>query len=136
MSLQTGSRYLRTLGAALLLPGMLLLSSCGKSGGGGGVAGPTPPAAPASVSVTPGDASNTITWASVTGATSYNVYWKVGSGATTADTKMTNVTSGMVHTGLTNGTLYSYVVTAVGAGGESSASSQATGTPTARPISV
>lgn len=127
---RTGIRVTRALGMALLLPAMLMMSSCGKSGGGG-VAGPTPPAAPTNLVVTPGDAQNAVSWSSVSGATSYNLYWKVGSGATTADNKMSNVTSGMVHSGLTNGTLYSYVVTAVGAGGESGASSQASGTPTA-----
>ena len=85
----------------------------------------SPPSAPAGVAATPGDTVNTVTWNAVTGATSYNIYWSTTSGVTTATgTKISAVSSPYVHTGLTNGTAYYYIVTAVNAGGESAASSQ------------
>jgi len=72
-----------------------------------------------------------ISWSSVSGATSYNIYWSTTSGVTkTTGTKITGGTSPYTHTGLTNGTTYYYVVTAVNSYGESSESSQVTGTPT------
>ena len=72
-----------------------------------------------------------ISWSSVSGATSYNIYWSTTSGVTkTTGTKLTGVTSPYTHTGLTNGTTYYYVVTAVNSYGESSESSQVSGTPT------
>ncbi len=56
----------------------------------------------------------TITWSDVTGATSYNLYRGTASGVTTATgTKIESVTSPYTDTGLTNGTDYYYIVTAV-----------------------
>jgi len=71
-----------------------------------------------------------ISWSSVSGATSYNIYWSTTSGVTkTTGTKITGGTSPYAHTGLTNGTTYYYVVTAVNSYGESSESSQVSATP-------
>ena len=71
-----------------------------------------------------------ISWTSVSGATSYNIYWSTTSGVTkTTGTKITGATSPYTHTGRTNGTTYYYVVTAVNGYGESSESSQVSGTP-------
>ena len=86
--------------------------------------------APTGLGAVGGNAQNTVSWTSVTGATSYNLYWSTSSGVTTSNgTKISGVTSPYSHTGLTNGTTYYYIVTAVNAGGESSASGQASATP-------
>ncbi len=90
---------------------------------------PQAPSAPANVSATAGDAQVTVGWDAVTGAVSYNVYWKNAAGVTTADTVITNATPPYVHIGLTNGTAYYYVVTAVNANGESALSSEVSATP-------
>ncbi|MBU0927410.1 MAG: hypothetical protein KKA67_06650 [Spirochaetes bacterium] len=87
---------------------------------------PEPPSAPENLGVEGGDARVTVSWSSVVGATSYNLYWSTDSGVTpVTGTKLAGVASGYVHTGLTNGTTYYYVATAIGEGGESPASSRA-----------
>jgi hypothetical protein len=63
----------------------------------------------------------------------YNLYWSTTSGVTTANgTKIGGISgTNYTQTGLTNGTTYYYVVTAVDTGGESPASNQAMATPVA-----
>jgi peptidoglycan/xylan/chitin deacetylase (PgdA/CDA1 family) len=88
-----------------------------------------PPAAPGAVTATGGNGKNTIAWDTVEGATSYNIYWSITSGvAKTTGTKITYVSSPYTQTGITNGTTYYYVVTAVSPFGESIESQQATST--------
>lgn len=90
-----------------------------------------PPAAPTGVLATSGNSQVTITWSSVTGANSYNIYWSTTSGVTKlTGNKFTSVTSPYVHTGLTNGIPIYYVVTAVNSAGESADSTQASAMPT------
>jgi len=91
----------------------------------------TVPAAPSNLAVsgTPTTSAINLTWSSVPTATSYNVYWSTSSGVTkTNGTKIASVTSPYNHTGLTSGTNYYYIVTAVNAGGESAASTQLSAT--------
>lgn len=96
------------------------------------VAPPPPPSAPKGVSITSGNAQATLTWQTVTGATSYNVYYRTSPGVTIANgTKIANTSSGTPITGLTNGTAYYFVVVAEGAGGEGAESSEVGATPTA-----
>lgn len=87
------------------------------------------PQAPTGVIASPGNGEVTITWPAVASATSYNIYWSTTSGVTTNGTEITGVTNPYIQTGLTNGTPYYYVVTAVNSNGESMASSQVTATP-------
>ncbi|HEU0188763.1 MAG TPA: fibronectin type III domain-containing protein, partial [Gallionella sp.] len=108
----------------------LFISACG---GGGSTASPsaaTVPLAPVGVTATTGDAQIQLGWAAVSGATSYNVYYRTSAGVTAANgTKIASATSGGPITGLTNGTTYYFVVTAVNAAGESAVSSEVNATP-------
>ncbi len=95
---------------------------------------PPPPPAPAGLSATGGDAQVFLSWSASAGAASYVVKRGTASGG-----PYTNIATGVVATGLTdaavmNGTIYYYVVTAVGIGGESGNSNQASATPSAPPI--
>jgi fibronectin type 3 domain-containing protein len=90
---------------------------------------PTIPAAPVNVSAIGGTNQVTISWDAVSGATSYNIYWSTTSGVTIANgTKIANASSPAVQSGLSAGTAYYYIVTAVNSAGESSPSAQATAT--------
>src|SRR3990170_4060592 len=88
------------------------------------------PAAPTGVSVSPGWSKNTISWNSVTGATSYNLYWSNSPGVTKeTGTKIAGLSSGYVHGDLEDGTPYYYIVTGVNEVGEGPASAEVSGTP-------
>src|SRR5208337_4572358 len=72
------------------------------------------PAAPSGATATPGNSQATVSWSAVTGATSYDLYWSTTTGVTKDNgTKIANVTSPYTQTGLTNGTTYYYVLTAI-----------------------
>jgi hypothetical protein len=85
-----------------------------------------PPAAPTVNTAASAEGGQVVlSWSSVTGATSYNIYYSKSSGAGTAGTKVSGVTATSYTIGdLTNWSTYYFVVTAVGAGGESTASNQ------------
>jgi titin len=85
------------------------------------------PAAPVLVSANPGTGQVTVTWNASAGATSYNLYRdgvKIVTGAT----------SPYVDSTVSNGTTYSYTVTAVNTGGESGQSNAKSATPTAASV--
>lgn len=94
-----------------------------------------PPASiPIGITATPGNTSVTIAWNPVNNATSYNIYYATKSGVKkTTGTKIANATSPRTMFGLTNNTTYYFVVTAVGAGGESSESGEVSATPVPPP---
>src|SRR3989338_2584496 len=72
------------------------------------------PSAPTGVTADAGNGQVSVSWTSVSDATSYNIYSSTTSVVTKlTGTKLTNGTSPYSHTGLTNGTTYYYVVTAV-----------------------
>ncbi|MDM8007430.1 MAG: fibronectin type III domain-containing protein, partial [Phycisphaerae bacterium] len=89
---------------------------------------PVPPV-PTGLSATPGNGQVALAWNISAGATSYNVKRSTTSGGpyTTIASPTTN---SYTNTGLTNGTTYYYVVSAVNAAGESANSSQVSATPT------
>lgn len=87
-----------------------------------------PPAAPTGLSATAGNAQVSLSWSASNGATSYNIKRSTTSGGPYSTVGTATVTN-YVNTGLTNGTTYHYVVTAVNSGGESGNSSQSSTTP-------
>jgi len=94
------------------------------------------PAVPTGQTAVGGTGQVTLSWTTVSNATSYNLYYATTSGVTkTSGTKITSVTSPYVQTGLTAGTTYFYVVTAANSAGESAASAEAAaGTASAPPV--
>lgn len=125
-----GSRTIRVL-AVVLLAG--LISGCGgglgsSSGPGMTPPAPTAPATPSALAATAGNQQVGLTWTASSGATSYHV-----KRATTSGGPYTQIAAptapGYTDTGLTNGTSYFYVVSALNAAGESANSSQASATP-------
>ena len=99
------------------------------------------PNAPYNVEATAGDGNVSLTWGNVSTATSYRIYYSTSSGVGTSsdnnvsftadmDEDSSDFTSTYTINGLTNGTIYFFVVTAIDEeGDESSASAQVSATP-------
>jgi chitodextrinase len=84
------------------------------------------PAAPTNVLAVSGNASATVSWTPVSGASSYNIYYSTSQSVSkTNGTKITGASNPRTVTGLSNNTPYWFVVTAVNTGGESADSSPA-----------
>lgn len=100
-------------------------SGGGSQGGGNQVSAPS---APTGLTATAGNQQVGLTWAAVSGATSYHVKRSTTSGS---GYTQVGAPSSATYTdsGLTNGTRYYYVVSAVNAAGESSNSSEVSATP-------
>ncbi|GAA2723543.1 DNRLRE domain-containing protein [Cellulomonas aerilata] len=75
------------------------------------------PAVPAGLRATQGDARVTLNWTAATGVANYRVYRD----GTALPTLVAGSASSYINTGLTNGTLYEYAITALDAGGNESA---------------
>lgn len=95
---------------------------------------PGPPGAPASVYALDGAGQLQLWWSSVSGATGYRVYWSTAAGVSPASGARIDVTSGPhTHGGLSNGTRYHYVVTALTSAGEGPPSTEVSAVPSAPP---
>jgi pectate disaccharide-lyase len=89
-----------------------------------------PPAAPTGLTAAAGNAQVGLSWTASSGAASYNIKRAtVSSGPYTSVGTATSAS--FTNTGLTNGTTYYYVVSAVNAAGESPNSAQVSGIPSA-----
>jgi predicted carbohydrate-binding protein with CBM5 and CBM33 domain len=88
------------------------------------------PAAPTNPSATAGNAQVVVSWTAATGATGYNVKRSTTNGGPYSNVGANVTGTSFTNTGLTNGTTYYYVVTALNANGESPVSTQVSGTPT------
>jgi fibronectin type 3 domain-containing protein len=99
---------------------------------GGGSSG-----APSNLQATAGNGQVTLSWSAVSGASGYTLYWASATGVGTATGTAIPISStGHVHTGLTNGQAYYYVVTASVGGLETAASSEASATPTGSTVTL
>jgi glucuronoarabinoxylan endo-1,4-beta-xylanase len=115
---------LRLLSAlSVILLSVFIGCGGGYGGGSGGGGGTTVPAAPAGVTVTPGNSQVMLSWSAAAGATGYYANRATVSGgpytqlAATANTTFTD-------TALTNGTNYYYVITAYNSAGIGARSSE------------
>jgi predicted carbohydrate-binding protein with CBM5 and CBM33 domain len=87
------------------------------------------PSAPTGVAATAGNAQVVVSWAAASGATGYNVKRSTTNGGPYTNVAANTGATSFTNTGLTNGTTYYYVVTALNASGESPISTQVSGTP-------
>jgi cellulose 1,4-beta-cellobiosidase len=101
-----------------------------------------PPATPANPDVVLGNGQNALVWSPGTGsdfaAAGYYVYWTGDGSVPTKETpgRLSCSATTCVHTGLRNGTIYSYCVTAWNAAGESAESAVVRGAPVDAPSPV
>jgi len=109
-----------------LVAGLALATGCGGSGSSGG--GGNPPSAPTGVTATAGNQQVSLSWNASAGATSYNVK-RGGASGGPYTTVSSPTTTSYNDTGVSNGTTYFYVVSAVNTYGESGNSSQVSAMP-------
>jgi hypothetical protein len=126
------SRLRKNLAFALIVAAVFstLLLSCQQSLNVGG----NKPSQPTNLVATAGDSKVTLTWDAATDASSYTVYFAAGSTvsvATNDGTKNAGSATTATVSGLTNGDIYAFGVTAVNENGTSALSGVRTATPNA-----
>lgn len=121
------------MNSRLLIAASLFLALIGCGGGGGSSTPPPPaPATPTGVIATPKDGYVLLDGNPIPNATGFNVYWSTTSGVTPATgNKIYGTVTPQAHTGLTNGTTYYYVVTALNGPSESGPSTEVSAKPVA-----
>ncbi len=92
---------------------------------------PAIPTVPSGLAATSGDARVSLTWTAVTGASTYNVKRSAASGGPFENVNTGLTAASFTDTGLTNGSTYFYVVSAVNTAGESGNSTSVEAKPTA-----
>ena len=133
------NRYRHSIPALLVLFSVILLCGCGGgSGGDNGPVVPVPPAGspskPLNLIAVSGDGQASISWNTVSSATTYTLYWGTSPGISTSSTKISGLTTtSYTHTGLTNSTAYYYRLTASNSSGESLQSDETSTTPLGNP---
>jgi len=95
----------------------------------------TAPAAPTGVNATAGNGEVTVSWTGVAGATSYNIYRSTSPGSQGLKVGSSSATTYLDATA-SNGTTYSYAVTADNAAGEGQASTPSSGVTPTVPLTV
>lgn len=81
---------------------------------------PTIPAPPGGISASGGAEQATVSWSAVSDAASYNLYWSTSPTVTKTDgSRVSGISSPYTKTGLSAGTTYYFIVTAVNSAGES-----------------
>jgi len=115
---------------AALLSALWLLPGCGGTSAGG-MTPPTPPllpSAPAGLTATAGNAQVSLVWTASSGATSYHVKRGTAPGGPYSEVAAPGAARDN-DAGLTNGTTYFYVVSALNSAGESGNSTESSATP-------
>jgi hypothetical protein len=92
-----------------------------------------PPAPPANVAAAPGIGTVTVSWSAVAGATKYKVYYAAGTTVDKTAACFGDAVSPKNVSGLSNGTVYAFAVSAVNTAGESNLSQIATTMPVVIP---
>ena len=111
---------------------LALLTACSGGGSSGESASAQQTGVPTNVAAAPGDGSISLSWTPVSGATSHRVYFRTSAGVTTSNgTPLMVLANPFLHTALSNGTTYYYVITAVSRTGESAVSAEVSATPSA-----
>jgi Glycoside hydrolase family 44/Fibronectin type III domain len=127
MKFPRANRFCKSVSAFLLTS--LFVACGGGSYGGGGGGGGNPPGAPTGVVAFVGNQQVILNWNASTGATGYHVKRSTTNGGPYTQVGAPSVAN-YTDPNLTNGTAYSYVVSALNAYGESANSGQVSATPT------
>ena len=118
---------MKKIPALIIAAFLCLLTVAGCGGGSSSNSSTTSSGSWAALSISGGNRQATVSWVATPATTgtgsstptpTYNLYWSNSPGLTGTVSKVTNVTSPYVHTGLTNGTSYYYAVTRVVSGTE------------------
>src|SRR5207237_3282370 len=103
----------------------------------GGTTTTSAPGTPTNLSATLGNGQVSLSWNAAAGAASYNIYRATTSGGEGSTPYVTGITgTTFTDTGLTNGTIYYYKVTAINNVGQSSASNEVSAIPQATNAAV
>ncbi len=114
----------------VLILGLALVGSGCDNNTPTAVQAPVPPGIPSGLTATAAPTSITLTWATVSDATGYIVYWDLDESVQVDDSAIAVAAPPFVHANLTNGTTYHYRVAAVNDAGTSDLSTQIAATPT------
>lgn len=107
--------------AMLMLLSTPTSTSTSTGTGGSGTTETTttaPTSYPSGISASASNASVALSWSSVSGATSYKIYYSTSSSVSSSSSSVTTTSTSYTHSGLTNGNSYYYKIAAVNSAGE------------------